>query len=34
VDTFYQALTQYIDDPQAVLPSNQLELSSFLELSK
>ena len=34
VDTFYQALTQYIDDPLAVLPSNQLELSSFLELSK
>jgi len=34
VDTFYQALTQYIDDPQAVLPSNQLELGSFLESSK
>ena len=34
VDTFYKALTQYIDDPLAVLPSNQLELSSFLELSK
>ena len=30
VDTFYLALTQYIDDPLAVLPSNQLELSSFL----
>ena len=34
VVTFYQALTQYIDDPLAVLPSNQLELSSFLEFSK
>ena len=34
VDTFYQALNLYIDDPLAVLPSNQLELRSFLELSQ